>query len=122
MSNLDSIYREAAAATGKSEAQLRAMAGVVFASMLLHALKTPGKIVVTMLQIRDGRLELEVDLPPRRKTADSLANPPNITYLTDLEWEERKAADMPFGEHTDGMMRTLGYEKISRRTTAGVRK
>jgi hypothetical protein len=64
--SFESIYTEAAAATHKSPEQLHAMADQVFASMLCHALNERGKIVITMLQIKDGVLELEVDMPPRR--------------------------------------------------------
>lgn len=66
----DAIYAEASNKTGKTKEQLRAMADLVFASMLSHALNDPGRIIITMLKIQkeDGAIDLEVDLPPRSRT------------------------------------------------------
>jgi hypothetical protein len=58
----EKIYREAAKVTGKSDRALKAMAQLAFCSMLHHALRKRGSIIVTMCRITDdGRLDLEVD-------------------------------------------------------------
>jgi hypothetical protein len=61
-------YREASKVTGKSERALRATAQIAFASMLHHALRKRGSIIVTMCRITDdGRFDLEVDWTAPRK-------------------------------------------------------
>lgn len=62
------IYRDAADATGRTPSQLRATAERVFASMLLHALATPGAPVWTVAAIDNGRLDVEVNVPRRAAT------------------------------------------------------
>jgi hypothetical protein len=64
--HVEHIYRDAADATGRTPSQLRATAEQVFASMLLHAMATPGEPVWTVAGIVAGRLDVEVNVPPRR--------------------------------------------------------
>ena len=62
---IDRIYAEASAATGKTIAELQAMAGQVFASMLFHAMRNNGRLIWTEAQFSDGKLLVEVDTLPR---------------------------------------------------------
>lgn len=58
-------YAAAAKATGKTERELRRMAADVFASMLHHAMREPPETVWSICSIREGRLDIEVNVPPR---------------------------------------------------------
>ena len=63
------IYKRAELLTGKSHAQLRAMAEMAFASMLKKAMEDPGRIIWTVLRYDQNKLDFEVDIPPRRGAA-----------------------------------------------------
>lgn len=71
---IDGVFERAAVRTGRTPEQLRAMAVEVFASMLHHSMETPGQVVLTASCIIDGRLDLEVGLPPRQ-AARGVATP-----------------------------------------------
>jgi hypothetical protein len=60
----DDIYAVAALETGKTVAELKRAAESVFASILLASMRTSGT-VWTQSRIAGGRLEIEVDCPPR---------------------------------------------------------
>lgn len=64
MSTVDKVYEQAALHTGKSAEELRGMAEGIFASILFHSLRTSGG-VWTCSRIINGRLEIEVNIPPR---------------------------------------------------------
>jgi hypothetical protein len=60
----DKIYEQAGIACVKTPDELKAMAEGIFATMLYHSLRTSGA-VWTVTRLVDGRLELEVNVPPR---------------------------------------------------------
>jgi hypothetical protein len=62
---IDAIYATAAAQTAKTEAELRAMALQVFATMLHHAMQAPDRPLWTVMQIGECGFYVEVNLPRR---------------------------------------------------------
>jgi len=63
---LDLAYEEAEKATGIKAYALREYAVRVFGSVLIHAMEAGGETSWTQTRIRNGKLDLEVDAPPRR--------------------------------------------------------
>jgi hypothetical protein len=59
------IFERASVATGNSVSELAGMAVGVFASMLFHMMQSDGREIITVGRIRDGQIEIEVNVPMR---------------------------------------------------------
>lgn len=69
MSLYNTIYLDASKLTGRSEAQLRKMAEMVFATMLHHCMQAPGTTVTTVTLVDQGRIEIEVNVAIRNSAS-----------------------------------------------------
>lgn len=63
--NFEEIYETSAECTGKTVEQLKQMAELVFATMLYHAMMSPGSPTWTVIVVGPKRLEVEVNFTPR---------------------------------------------------------
>lgn len=78
----DEIYAEASRKTGKSDGELRAMARSVFASILLHTMENPERVVWTAATSSPFTVEVGA-APPERRRSRAGVRQPDIDEVVD---------------------------------------